>query len=402
MTKHKLSIIIPCYNCTSTLEEALISVYTQNFTTPFEVIMVNDGSTDNTLDLIKVLAKKYPHIVFYSHDKNKGGGATRNTGISKSTGDLIYCLDSDNIFAPNTMQKMIDYIDEKKCDAVAFYERRFFVNKNKEKYIPQYYKIGVRAVEIEDFFGKEPVLLDNFLFTKDSYYKTDGYPENHGFDTQCFELRYLASGGRVYFCPDTSFYHRQIADTKSYFERVYESGEFSKNLYLIYEDIFFLFSPILREKIIQYDIFKNSSMESINKVVQDFSINYKEDFFIEDYRRYLIPNGYEMFVKDNLESTELTDLFCFAVYYYKNNDYDKALDIYKKIVGMEMYSKIVYYNILRVFTAISLKDNKVEVEKKVLNLIGSMQVKIPDSMRVNVFIRAIRKLKRIVKKILRK
>ena len=92
MTKHKLSIIIPCYNCTSTLEEALSSVYTQNLTTPFEVIMVNDGSTDSTLVLITELSKKYPYITYYNHEKNRGGGATRNTGIAKTTGDLIYCL----------------------------------------------------------------------------------------------------------------------------------------------------------------------------------------------------------------------------------------------------------------------------------------------------------------------
>ena len=130
----RLSIIIPCYNCVSTLEEALASVYTQSLTTPFEVIMVDDGSKDTTADLMVTLSKMYPNVICLFNKKNHGGGAARNIGIAKSTGDLIYCLDSDNFFAPNTMQKMINFLEQIKCDGVAFSERRFFIDNNKKKY----------------------------------------------------------------------------------------------------------------------------------------------------------------------------------------------------------------------------------------------------------------------------
>ena len=75
---HKLSIIMPCYNCTATLEEALASIYTQELEMPFEVVMVNDGSTDGTGQLIEELARRYAHIRYVSHDRNRGGGAARN------------------------------------------------------------------------------------------------------------------------------------------------------------------------------------------------------------------------------------------------------------------------------------------------------------------------------------
>jgi glycosyltransferase involved in cell wall biosynthesis len=373
--KHKLSIIIPCYNCTPTLEEALASVYTQNLTIPFEVVMVDDGSTDKTLEHVVDLSKKYPHVTYYVHAKNRGGGAARNTGIAKSTGDLVYCLDSDNIFAPNTLKKMIDYLDEKKCDAVAFSERRFFINKNKNKYNAQLYKILDRPISLEDMFGKEPPLLDNFLYTKKSYSETSGYPENHGFDTQCFELRYLSSGHSVYFCPGTSCYHRQGANDKSYFERVYESGEFSKNMYLVYEDIFFLFSPVVRQKIIDYDIFKNSSMGALDGIMRELFNKDKENFFIKNYHFYVRPNGFDAYVSENKDSRETTDLFCFGIYYYKQGRNDEALEYCKKLAARGEDTKITYYNILRIITAMAHPSKKVEAEKRVADLIESIQAK---------------------------
>lgn len=370
---HKISIIVPCYNCTSTLEEAVSSIYTQNLTTPFEVILIDDGSEDGTADLISRLGDKYPNISCYVNLKNCGGGATRNIGIAKSTGDLVYCLDSDNFFAPNTLQKMLNFLEEKKCDGVAFNERRFFIDKNIKKYNSQFYKITDRSVCLEDMFTKNPPLLDNFLYTRKSYEEAGKYPEHHGFDTQCFELRFLSTGHTVYFCPETFFYHRQGGKEKSYFERVYESGEFSKNMYLIYEDLFFLFSPEARLKIMQYDIFQNSSMNSIDGMLRDSYTKDKKSFFIPRYGQYLKSNGYEIYARENEKSEEVTDLFCLFIYYYKKGNNLKAMDSYKKLVKTGLETKIISYNLLRMMTALIYPDQTIEIEKKVSVLIRDLQ-----------------------------
>lgn len=375
MMKYKLSIIIPCYNCTSTLEEALSSVYSQNLITPFEVIMIDDGSTDNTFELISKLAKKYPYISYYAHGINRGGGAARNSGIEKSTGDLIYCLDSDNFFAANSLQKMIDYLVEKKADGVAFSERRFFINKNKKKFNAQFYKLSDQAVSIEDLFSKNPPLLDNFLYTKKSFYKTSGYPENHGFDTQCFELRYISSGNNVYFCPKTTFYHRQAAEKKSYFEREYESGEFSKNMYLIYEEILYLFTPLIRQKIIHFDIFTNSSMGVIDGMLRELFVKDSENFFINDYRSYFHPKGFEQYINEHKDSREITDMFCLCIYYYKQGRYNEALSQCIQLVVRGVDTKIIHFNIFRIITAIAYPSKTKEVEKMVSSIINSLQTK---------------------------
>ncbi len=375
-TTHKLSIIMPCYNCTATLEEAVSSIGTQKLTVPYEVIMVNDGSTDNTLELIKSTAKKYPNISYYSHEKNRGGGAARNTGISKSTGDLIYCLDSDNVFAPDSVQKLVNYISNNNVDGVAFYERRFFVGNNLKKYRSQFSEKLNQPITLNDLFAKKGILLDNFLYTKSSFLKTAGYPENHGFDTQNFELRYISAGFKVEICPDSAFYHRQGAVEKSYFERAYESGEFSINMYLAYEDIFYLFSETTRKNIMSHDIFKNNALnnESIGASMTRLYEKDPELFFIDDYRLYLEPKGFEKYMSNHKNDSKESDIFCSAIYDTKTNNHEQALSKYIDLIKKGLASSVIYYNVLRCLNALSNKDTA-SVPKKVSELIESMQTR---------------------------
>ena len=108
----KLSIIIPCYNSEETLEEAVLSLNTQKFTTPHEVVIVNDGSTDKTEQLIISLAKNNSNIKYIAHESNKGGAIAFNTAIENSTGDVIFCLDSDNVLAPDTLPRMFVFMND--------------------------------------------------------------------------------------------------------------------------------------------------------------------------------------------------------------------------------------------------------------------------------------------------
>ena len=214
----KLSIIMPCYNCDSTLKEAIGSVYTQNFNMPYEIIMIDDGSCDNTKNIIKKYAKNDSHIKDFYHDKNQGGTATFDNAVKKATGDVIFCLDSDNVLAPNTLPKMFEYLNKKNADGVAIYERRFFCGKNKKKYKTHINKIINKPIELGDLFNEHNALLDQFMFIKKRYYQAGGHPTHHGFAGQCFERRFLSKGFKVYTCPDTIFYHRQ-GDEKSWYTK---------------------------------------------------------------------------------------------------------------------------------------------------------------------------------------
>src|SRR5680860_542870 len=131
----KLSIIIPCFNCESTLREAVDSCFQQNLKeADFEILMIDDGSEDKTRNVMELLAAEHKNVHLIFHKKNKGGGAARNTGIHNAKGEIIYCLDSDNVFAPYSVKPMLEYLVTSATDGVAFHERRFFLGNNKKKY----------------------------------------------------------------------------------------------------------------------------------------------------------------------------------------------------------------------------------------------------------------------------
>jgi glycosyltransferase involved in cell wall biosynthesis len=347
--KPKLSIVIPCYNCTATLEEAVNSVYTQNFTIPFEIIMVDDKSRDDTIGLMQKLAAQHPEITLHYHPHNKGGGATRNTGISLSTGELIFCLDSDNLLYPNTMQKMVDFIEAEQCDGAVIHERRYFKEQDQAHYTAHFNPTGGTLITFENLFDETSAILDNFLFTRAAYNRTTGYPEEHGFDTQCFEVRFLSAGNTAKVCPGSIFLHRQAIRTKGYFHRVFEEGLFSINFYLIFEEVIYLFSPESIRQIIDFDIFTRNKLDQDN-IKAYFAGAYNRigrSIFRDDYLSYLIQDGAQLFNQHHATSNSVEDTFIRAVFLFRNKKYDEAGALYQELLKTFPDSRVLRYNLAR-------------------------------------------------------
>src|SRR5690554_879710 len=94
-----VSVIIPCYNHGEYLSEAIESVLNQTYT-PIEVIVIDDGSSDDT----EKVAKRYPSVRYFFQE-NKGLSSARNLGITNSTGELLVFLDADDLL----LHYAIDY-----------------------------------------------------------------------------------------------------------------------------------------------------------------------------------------------------------------------------------------------------------------------------------------------------
>jgi glycosyltransferase involved in cell wall biosynthesis len=103
-----VSVIIPTYNTGHYLAEAIQSVLNQSFEN-FEVIVVNDGSTDNTTEVVKGFDD--PRIC-YLYQENQGLSSARNTGISIATGDYLVFLDADDLLQPNKLADQATYLDQ--------------------------------------------------------------------------------------------------------------------------------------------------------------------------------------------------------------------------------------------------------------------------------------------------
>lgn len=98
-----VSIIVPCYNASHYIQEVLLSIQNQTYKN-IQCILINDGSTDNTLEIIT----SFPDERFEIYDQqNKGLSDTRNFGLEKAKGDFIFFCDSDDLLPPNSIETLV-------------------------------------------------------------------------------------------------------------------------------------------------------------------------------------------------------------------------------------------------------------------------------------------------------
>lgn len=113
----RVSVIIPTYNRSRSIESAIQSVLVQTYQ-DLEVIVVDDGSTDETRDLIFALMKEDQRIQYLKHDTNRGAQAARNTGIRAAQGDWIAFLDSDDRWLPYSLESRLAAADREGVQVV--------------------------------------------------------------------------------------------------------------------------------------------------------------------------------------------------------------------------------------------------------------------------------------------
>lgn len=112
----KLSIIVPVYNVEKYLERCVNSLLHQDIDkSEYEIILVNDGSTDSSYEIAKKLANEHGNIVLLTQE-NKGQGAARNRGIEKSGGEYILFVDSDDYLEPNVLNKIMQIANARTPD----------------------------------------------------------------------------------------------------------------------------------------------------------------------------------------------------------------------------------------------------------------------------------------------
>ena len=102
----RVSVIIPTFNCARFLERAMQSVFAQTYV-DYEMIVVDDGSTDETKDLIACRGEKLQYL----YQTNRGLPSARNLGVSKSSGEFLAYLDADDMWYPHKLERQVAYLD---------------------------------------------------------------------------------------------------------------------------------------------------------------------------------------------------------------------------------------------------------------------------------------------------
>lgn len=259
-TQLDLSIIIPCYNCAGTLREAVESCFEQELKNPdgtdsFEIVMVDDGSTDTTRMIMEELAREHENIRCVYHEKNAGGGAARNTAVDHCTSGIIFCLDSDDILGPDCLKNMLALQKEKNADGIGIHRSHKFrgTNKNDIEVVHTFARANEKIL-LSDLLERNGScsLYSTFMFTKEAFTRAGGYPTDHGFDTQSFAWRFLAAGNAAYTAEGADYFQR-VHFSESYYLREAAGGRINYNWFEIFDEHFPLLAPAMQQAVLYFD-----------------------------------------------------------------------------------------------------------------------------------------------------
>jgi len=205
-----VSVVIPTYNRSKPVREAVECVLKQTYT-DFEVLVVDDGSTDDTAKVIKQIRD---NRVKYYYKNNSGPSSARNLGLDKSKGQYISFLDSDDLWPPEYLETIIDQLDKNK-DYNAAYTRIFYIQQDGTKAdvsTDKRYKSGCMT---RDFFATSPSLFPSATCFHKSAWENIFWDEQliGGEDYDIFVR--ISTKTKFLFVPDTSIIKRDQPDNLS-------------------------------------------------------------------------------------------------------------------------------------------------------------------------------------------
>lgn len=227
MVEPVLSVVIPCYNHGEYLEETIKSILSSTKKYIPEVIVVNDGSTDEkTIEVFKRIENQG---IFILHQKNQGLGAARNNGIKIAKGKYILPLDSDNNVTFHYMNTAIDILEKKSEISIVYGDARYFGEK-----------LGVWKNKSLD---KKRLLFTNQIdacavYRKTTWVKVNGYATDMpymGCEDWNFWLRCINANEQFFYLEEECFEYRVLGNSmiRSVSED-YNAAVFSYNAKTLY------------------------------------------------------------------------------------------------------------------------------------------------------------------------
>lgn len=216
-----VSVIIPCYNCSSFIIDTLNSLKEQTYK-EIELICINDGSEDNTLELLNEYKQNNPELTLVIiNQTNHGVSYTRNCGIKISKGEYIVFVDSDDIVNKRYVEILVNVITSKKTDTAYC---RLIRDLSRLDYIPT-----TRKVEIQDqskamsyllyrmsdfgfycYIYKRKTLIDNNIFFDENTRRFEDREFNWKYLANCSSACFVDECLYGYRINEQSFLHQKI------------------------------------------------------------------------------------------------------------------------------------------------------------------------------------------------
>jgi len=221
-----ISVYIPTYNRLELLKRAVQSVQNQTYKN-FEIIIVDDNSSDGTQDFLVGLAKVDSRIRYFFKNKNSGACVSRNIAINLAQGELITGLDDDDYFLPHRLEFFLDYwVNKKREDSIALFTSNIKSEKSNQA--------KEHSLFSKKYFKKDDLLFANYVGNQ-IFTETKTLRQVSGFDEsfcmwQDLELWYRVGAlgnfehvdKPTYFF-DTSHLYGRISEAKS--EKIFKTVE---------------------------------------------------------------------------------------------------------------------------------------------------------------------------------
>lgn len=234
-----ISVVIPAYNAGKYIEKCIQSIISQDFK-DMEIIIINDGSTDNTKEICEKYVKMDSRIKLTTTE-NRGAGSARNTGISKAQGTFIALIDADDYICEGYFSRLYKMITETNADIaeghykrVRSYDEEVFTNTGEQKELTNMEKLLVLYGEDEGEYINS-VIVTNKLYRKELF-ENAKFPVNRIIDDEFIMYKLIYNSKKVVSTLDimyayvqseesimrASFKERRAHDTLDVYDEVYD------------------------------------------------------------------------------------------------------------------------------------------------------------------------------------
>lgn len=244
----RISIIIPIYNVEKYLKDCLESVINQTYS-DIEILLIDDCGSDNSIKIAEDFAQRDKRIRIIRHDRNRGLGPARNTGIDLCSGEYIFFLDSDDYILPNTIKLLLENIIETSSDVSTCKAYAFADNENDSEQKKKALRMNewlerdsesIYKVEIDNFmevFDAIPCVAWNKLYSSKFLKENKLYfiDSNKMHEDNGFQLKLFSAGPKISVIDNIGIMYRMRGSSITSLSRNQKQFEHTK---LVLEDAF--------------------------------------------------------------------------------------------------------------------------------------------------------------------
>ncbi|MGH9460053.1 MAG: glycosyltransferase [Vicinamibacteria bacterium] len=217
------TVVVPTYNRAARLSKSLEALMSQDYGPGYEVVVVDDGSDDQTPQVLADWCRRYPNQVRAFRQENAGPARARNHGARAASGQFVVFIDDDCVADRSWLRNLVGVADQRKAAAVAG-----TVVNGDDGWVGRY--VNLESV-IDHVFSErgevKEIVTGNFGVRNDVFRALNGFDEEirvaGGEDTE-FGLRLVAAGHAIAFAPEARVYHPAIGGVLDYLRMIFRHG----------------------------------------------------------------------------------------------------------------------------------------------------------------------------------